>query len=291
MTANGLRCTALLTWLTVLAACGGSTFEQASGDGAAAESGSEDAAGGAGNASDGADGEASTEASADVDASADAAGDAATCSPACGAGRACCAGHCVNLDNDPTHCGACGTKCGGAKPFCDGTCQATPCSAGGAACSNGSCCGTQCCSTSQICCSPQGPIAGAPQCETVSDEHPTCSQGCAPLCISDRAVKHDITAVDSLAVLESVSRMPVATWSYNSDPAGIRHMGPMAQDFKAAFGLGDTDKAYYAIDAHGVTLAAIQALYELNMQQALRVERLEHENAELRARMMRVEQR
>ena len=37
-------------------------------------------------------------------------------------------------------------------------------------------------------------------------------------------------------------------------------MGPMAQDFHGAFGLGDSDKTITNIDADGVALAAIQGL-------------------------------
>jgi hypothetical protein len=77
--------------------------------------------------------------------------------------------------------------------------------------------------------------------------------------------------------------MPISTWSYKSDDRDVRHMGPMAQDFRAAFGLGDTDRAYHPIDAHGVTLAAIQALYDRVRKQDARLERLEQENERLRA--------
>ena len=111
----------------------------------------------------------------------------------------------------------------------------------------------------------------------------TCPAGC-PLCRSDRNLKRDIVSVDTQKVLEAVARMPVSTWSYKIDDPSVRHMGPMAQDFKAAFGLGDTDKAYHSIDAHGVTLAAIQALYERIEAQNARIDRLERENDELRAR-------
>jgi hypothetical protein len=83
-------------------------------------------------------------------------------------------------------------------------------------------------------------------------------------------------------VLERVGRIPVSTWSYKSEDPSVRHLGPMAQDFYAAFGLGDTDRAYNAIDAHGVALAAIKALYERSIEQDARIERLESENAELR---------
>jgi hypothetical protein len=109
----------------------------------------------------------------------------------------------------------------------------------------------------------------------------TCPAGC-PVCVSDRNLKRDIVSVDTQRVLDAVAHMPVSTWSYKSDDPSVRHMGPMAQDFKATFGLGDTDKAYNSIDAHGVTFAAIQALFERLKEQEARIDRLERENQELR---------
>jgi hypothetical protein len=100
--------------------------------------------------------------------------------------------------------------------------------------------------------------------------------------VSDRNVKRDIEVVDEQAVLESVSRMPISTWSYRSEDPSVRHLGPMAQDFHAAFGLGDSDRQYDAIDAHGVAFAAIKALNERLQEQSARIERLERENRELR---------
>jgi hypothetical protein len=58
----------------------------------------------------------------------------------------------------------------------------------------------------------------------------------------------------------------------------------MAQDFSSEFGLGNTDKAFNPIDAHGVEMAAIQALYERIRDQDARLRKLEQENAELRRR-------
>jgi hypothetical protein len=101
--------------------------------------------------------------------------------------------------------------------------------------------------------------------------------------VSDRNVKRDIEPVNEQAVLETVAKLPVSTWSYKSDDPAVRHLGPMAQDFYAAFGLGDTDRAYNAIDAHGVAIAAIKALYERSRAQDARIEQLEQENRDLRA--------
>ncbi len=103
------------------------------------------------------------------------------------------------------------------------------------------------------------------------------------MCVSDRNVKRDIEPVDVNTVLDVLASMPVSTWSYKSDDPAVRHLGPMAQDFHAAFGLGNTDRAYDPIDAHGVAFAAIQALDERMRLQDARINAIEHDNARLRA--------
>lgn len=194
----------------------------------------------------------------------------------------CCNGVDCTVDsmNDPDHCGACNVVCQGSTPFCQqGKCTATPCEldAGGP-----ECCGTQTCSSGDVCCDFVGPqdYVG---CYAYDGGGPRCPPGC-PACVSDRNVKRDIVPVDPQAVLEGLSRVPVATWSYRSDDPSVRHMGPMAQDFYGEFGLGNTDRAYSPIDAHGVAFAAIQALYERMQQQEARIQQLERENAELARR-------
>ena len=205
------------------------------------------------------------------------------CSPACGTGRTCCGGLCVNTANDPGHCGGCGVTCSGLTPYCDGACTTPPCTLDAGFCSGGtSCCGASCCGAGQICCDAQGPLSGVPNCFTPTAAEPTCPQGCAPLCVSDRNLKSGITPIDERAVLEQVASLPLSTWRYTADPAAVRHLGPMAQDFRATFGLGDTDRAYNSIDAHGVSLASIKALYRMVQEQQVRLEKLEAENAQLR---------
>ena len=46
----------------------------------------------------------------------------------------------------------------------------------------------------------------------------------------------NIEPADPAAVLAQVSRLPISVWSYRDEPSDIRHMGPMAQDFRAGFG-------------------------------------------------------
>jgi hypothetical protein len=121
------------------------------------------------------------------------------------------------------------------------------------------------------------------QCFTPTSQQPTCPKGCEG-CVSDRNLKRDLEPVDPQDVLERVSRMPISTWSYTSDDPSVRHMGMMAQDFYGEFGLGTTDKAFNPVDAHGVEMAAIQALTQRLQEQERRIEKLEQENRELRSR-------
>jgi hypothetical protein len=80
---------------------------------------------------------------------------------------------------------------------------------------------------------------------------------------SDRNAKGNFTAVDPQAVLDKVASLPVTQWNYKTDSQTIQHLGPMAQDFHAAFGLdGADDKHISVVDEGGVALAAIQGLNE-----------------------------
>ena len=88
-------------------------------------------------------------------------------------------------------------------------------------------------------------------------------------CSSDRNLKNNIRSIDSRSVLERVAQMPISEWSMKADTASHNHNAPMAQDFYAAFGLGDSDKYIAQGDAQGVALASIQGLYQL-MQEKLR---------------------
>ncbi len=78
--------------------------------------------------------------------------------------------------------------------------------------------------------------------------------------ISDRNAKTAVQPVDPREVLKKVAALPMNTWQYKTQEVKYRHMGPMAQDFYAAFHLGESDKGIDTVDADGVALAAIQAL-------------------------------
>ncbi|MGH6785072.1 MAG: tail fiber domain-containing protein, partial [Sphingomicrobium sp.] len=78
--------------------------------------------------------------------------------------------------------------------------------------------------------------------------------------LSDGAAKMNWRDVDGREVLERLATMPIGEWNYRAQSDAIRHMGPSAQDFRAAFGLGHSDLTISTVDADGVALAAIQGL-------------------------------
>jgi hypothetical protein len=79
-------------------------------------------------------------------------------------------------------------------------------------------------------------------------------------CTSDRNQKEAFAAINGADVLAKIAAMPVETWNYKDDPTKTRHLGPTAQDFFAAFGLGGSDTTIGMLDIDGVNMLAIQAL-------------------------------
>ena len=110
---------------------------------------------------------------------------------------------------------------------------------------------------------------------------------------SDRNSKKDFSPVDARTVLDQLLALPLQRWRYLNEDDRTRHLGPMAQDFKATFGLGSDDKTIGLVDAAGVSLAAIQGLNEKletrSQKLETRSEQLEKENAELKARLEKLE--
>jgi hypothetical protein len=102
--------------------------------------------------------------------------------------------------------------------------------------------------------------------------------------LSDRNMKENFEDVDTQALLETLAQVEITTWNYISQEDSIRHIGPMAQDFYAAFGVGEDETHITTIDADGVALAAIQGLYAENQE-------LYAENQELRAQVNDLESR
>ena len=102
-------------------------------------------------------------------------------------------------------------------------------------------------------------------------------------------LKENFVTIDGQDVLDRLATLPIMTWNYKTDDPSIRHMGPMAQDFYAAFGLGKDAEHIAPLDVNGVALAGVQALAQQVKTQATHIATLEQQNAELLQRLEALE--
>jgi uncharacterized small protein (DUF1192 family) len=104
--------------------------------------------------------------------------------------------------------------------------------------------------------------------------------------LSDKRKKENFKELNKEEVLKKVAALPVTLWNYKSQPADQRHIGPMAQDFYAAFqldGMGN-DTTINTVDIDGVNMVAIQALEK-------RTALLQQENEQLKKQLEAMNQR
>jgi len=95
-------------------------------------------------------------------------------------------------------------------------------------------------------------------------------------CTSDRAAKENFVVADGVDVLQRLAAMPLYSWNFKG-AANVRSIGPIAQDFHAAFGLGANAKTVAATNVAGVALAAIQGLHRVVLEKDARIDALERE--------------
>ncbi|MDJ0841188.1 MAG: tail fiber domain-containing protein [Acidobacteriota bacterium] len=107
---------------------------------------------------------------------------------------------------------------------------------------------------------------------------------------SDVNLKEEFEVVDTQSVLEKLVELPITTWTYKRDDDRTRHMGVMAQDFYAAFGLGRSDRLLTSIDPDGVAMAAIQGLNRKVETKSDEIAHLKQENRELKDRLAVLEE-
>lgn len=101
---------------------------------------------------------------------------------------------------------------------------------------------------------------------------PICT--CVPIYLrSDRDTKRDVRPVNGAALLDGLAQLPIESWRYQ-ESTGILHLGPKAQEFAAAFGLGDSAKNILVVDAIGVVLASIRELHCLTLAQQQKITEL-----------------
>jgi hypothetical protein len=103
--------------------------------------------------------------------------------------------------------------------------------------------------------------------------------------MSDRVSKEQFKKVDAQAILRKVAALPITTWNYIAEGKGVRRMGPMAQDFRKAFGLGMDEKSIGVVDADGVALAAIQGLNQKMDAKEVKIQSLERELASIKKKL------
>jgi trimeric autotransporter adhesin len=91
---------------------------------------------------------------------------------------------------------------------------------------------------------------------------------------SDRNAKANFSDVAPRAILAKLAALPIQTWNFKTQPESERHLGPTAQDFRAAFELGQDDTHISTTDADGVALAAIQGLYQIVQEKDRQLQQL-----------------
>jgi len=96
---------------------------------------------------------------------------------------------------------------------------------------------------------------------------------------SDRNLKENFNPIDEQEVLDRLVELPIERWNYKRESKEAQHVGPVAQDFYAAFHLGKDDKSISTVDAAGVALAAIKALHKTVKEQQRKIEVLERKLA------------
>ena len=105
---------------------------------------------------------------------------------------------------------------------------------------------------------------------------------------SDRDSKEAFAAINPRTVLEKVLALPITEWKYKVEADGIEHLGPMAQDFHAAFGLNGSDNKHIAtVDEEGVALAAIQGLNQKLMEKDAEIQALKQRLEALEQRLIK----
>ena len=101
---------------------------------------------------------------------------------------------------------------------------------------------------------------------------------------SDRNKKENFTPVDGEWLLGKIRNISVTEWNYKKCDPTIKYIGPMAQDFYAAFHLGGTDSlGINSISIDGVNLAGVKALENRTANMQKEIEQLKEINKKLLA--------
>ena len=102
-------------------------------------------------------------------------------------------------------------------------------------------------------------------------------------CTSSRLAKEGFADVDGEAVLAKLARIPIQRWFYLGTPAA--HVGPTAEDFYGAFGLGEGTTTITTVDADGIALLGVQTLERRTAELRAELASLRSELAAIRHEM------
>ena len=103
---------------------------------------------------------------------------------------------------------------------------------------------------------------------------------------SDRASKTDFLPINAKAILAKVAALPLSSWAYKHEGSnGVRHIGPMSQDFNKAFKVGPDDKTISMVDASGIALTAIKGLSQIVKEKDAEIATLKREMAAIKKKL------
>ncbi len=104
--------------------------------------------------------------------------------------------------------------------------------------------------------------------------------------LSSRSSKTNLVAIAADSVLDRLAHLPIWSWNYLRSDTNDRHIGPVAEDFYAAFGFGTSERQLAPSDVAGVALAATQALQREVAARDRTIEALESRLARLERVML-----
>jgi hypothetical protein len=116
------------------------------------------------------------------------------------------------------------------------------------------------------------------------------SGGSSWLSGSHSSLKENVEPVDGEDILEKLESLDVNRWNYKAQDASVEHIGPMAEDFYAAFSVGDNPYTISSIDPAGVALAAIKELNKKTKQLEKQSQRIDELEAKLEKLMKVIEE-
>ncbi len=108
---------------------------------------------------------------------------------------------------------------------------------------------------------------------------------------SDVNAKENLTPLDRADLLDRLMEIPIIGWNYKADRAAVRHIGPTAQSFYSAFGLGQDNRHIAPLDTNGVALAAIQELHSQAQLKDAYISSLEQRVTDLEGSLEALEER